>query len=109
MLFKGVVMPHVEASPEYAAAILGLFGSLLTPYLLVWQTTSRREMASHGSVPMGSLEHQVGGMVTVLLSFCIIVSAAAVLHIEQTGDLTTVQAAQALPRRLADMARFCSP
>lgn len=96
VLFKGVVLPHVEASPDYAAAILAIFGSLLTPYLLVWQTTSRREMAVHGSVPMGSLEHQVGGMVTVLLSFCITVSAAAVLHIEHTGDMTTLQAAQAL-------------
>jgi Mn2+/Fe2+ NRAMP family transporter len=96
VLVRGVFMPHVIASPDYAAAILAIFGSLLTPYLLVWQTTSRREMASHGPVPMGSLEHQFGGLVTILLSFCIIVSSAAVLHLGQGEDLTTLQAAQAL-------------
>ncbi len=96
VLLKGVFLPRVLASSDYAGAILAIFGSLLTPYLLVWQTTSRREMASHGPVVMGSLEHQFGGLVTILLSFCIIVSAAAVLHVPVAEDMTTSQAALAL-------------
>jgi len=96
VLLQGVIFPHVLPSGDYAAAILGIFGSLLTPYLLIWQTTSRREMATHGPVQMGSLVHQFGGLVTVLLSFCIIVSSASVLHISGASDLTTAEAAKAL-------------
>ena len=97
VLVKSVFLPHVFASSDYAEAILAMFGSLLTPYLLVWQTTSRREMTPasprHGSVAMGSPEHQFGGLVTILLSFCIVIAAAATLH---PGDLTMTEAAQAL-------------
>jgi Mn2+/Fe2+ NRAMP family transporter len=96
VLMRGVFLPQVAANSAYAGAILAIFGSLLTPYLLVWQTTSRREMASHGPVVMGSLEHQFGGLVTILLSFTIIVAAAATLHISAAADMTTTQAAEAL-------------
>ena len=96
VLMKGVFLPHVEATTDYTAAVLAIFGSLLTPYVLVWQTTSRRELASHGPVAMGSTEHKAGGLVTVLLSFCIVVASASVLHIDAPRDLTTTQAAQAL-------------
>ncbi|MBV9669465.1 MAG: divalent metal cation transporter [Acidobacteriales bacterium] len=96
ILAQGVLFPRVAPTPDYAAAILGIFGSLLTPYLLVWQTSSRREMATHGPVQMGSAEHRFGGMITILLSFCIIVSAASVLHLTSPTDMSTSDAAKAL-------------
>ncbi|MEO8726231.1 MAG: divalent metal cation transporter [Acidobacteriaceae bacterium] len=107
-LAKSVFLPRIMASPDYAAGILAVFGSLLTPYLLVWQTTSRREMiappatailADAGPAALGPMvehrAHQFGGLLTIMLSFCIMVAAAVTLHLSG-GDLTMAEAAGAL-------------
>ena len=92
----GTFIPRVRPSADYAAAIVGLMGSLLTPYVLVWQTSSRREQAvSGGEAPHGAEGH-AGTFVTTLLAYCVIVSSASVLHLAHPVDMTTMQAAQAL-------------
>jgi Mn2+/Fe2+ NRAMP family transporter len=89
------VMPRVSHDPGYVAALVGLFGSLLTPYVLVWQTSSRRESAEQGEHLHGAESH-AGGVVTCLLAYCIIVAAGSVLHIPNATEMTTQQAAEAL-------------
>ena len=39
----GTIIPHVQHGSAYAAAMVAIFGSLLTPYVVVWQTSSRSE------------------------------------------------------------------
>jgi Mn2+/Fe2+ NRAMP family transporter len=75
---------------------VGLFGSLLTPYVLVWQTSSRREHAQLGQETPHEAQSQAGTFVTSVLSFSIIVAAGSVLRIPHPLDMTTVQAAEAL-------------
>jgi Mn2+/Fe2+ NRAMP family transporter len=89
------VMPRVSHDPGYVAALVGIFGSLLTPYVLVWQTSSRREYAEHGEHLYGAESH-AGGIVTCLLAYSIIVAAGSMLHMPNASDMTTRQAAAAL-------------
>lgn len=88
--------PQVFATSSYAAAIVGMFGSLLTPYVLVWQTSSRREQAVSGGERPHGLESHAGTLVTTLLSFSVMVAAGTVLHIPAPIEMTTRQAALAL-------------
>ena len=41
-LLRGIFIPHITATPAYAVAVIALFGSLLTPDVIVWQTSSQR-------------------------------------------------------------------
>jgi Mn2+/Fe2+ NRAMP family transporter len=95
----GTFIPRLHATADYTQAVLALFGSLLTPYVLVWQTSSRRDQRASGQEVHGS-EHHTGAFVTTVLCFSIVVVAAAVLHPAMStrlaGDLTTRQAAEAL-------------
>jgi len=87
-------IPRILPNPEYAWAIVGLFGSLLTPYVLVWQTSSRREQ----SAAVDANEHRMGTFVCAGLCFAIIVAAATVLRNPQFAQipLSTRLAARAL-------------
>jgi len=99
------VLPHVDRSPQYIAAVVGLFGSLLTPYVLVWQTSSRAREHAGEDTPHEA-QSQAGTFVTTVLSFSIIVAAGSVLHIPRPLDMTTMQAAEALRPAVGDFGRL---
>jgi Mn2+/Fe2+ NRAMP family transporter len=86
-------IPHVAG---YPAAVVAILGSLLTPYVLVWQTSSRREEALAGTHSLTGAEHHAGTIVTTVLCYSIMVAAATVLHTSLAEDLTTRMAASAL-------------
>jgi Mn2+/Fe2+ NRAMP family transporter len=90
------IFPQIPRGPGYPAAVVAIFGSLLTPYVLVWQTSSRREEALAGTHSIGGAEHHAGTIVTTVLCYSIMVAAATVLPIPVTGDMTTRMAAAAL-------------
>lgn len=92
----GTLVPRVTPTPGYIAGMVGLLGSLLTPYVLVWQTSSRREQAAIGQHTPHEAQSRAGTVVTTLLSFSIIVAAGSVLRIPNPVDMTTTQAAEAL-------------
>jgi Mn2+/Fe2+ NRAMP family transporter len=89
-------VPRVQGGPEYVDAIVGIFGSLLTPYVIVWQTSSRREQAVMGEDGAHEAQSRAGTVVSTLLAYSVMLSAAAVLHFPRPVDMTTTQAAQAL-------------
>jgi Mn2+/Fe2+ NRAMP family transporter len=94
-LALGTFIPRAVRSTDYIATLVGLFGSLLTPYILVWQTSSRGEHASSGG-DLHEAESHAGSFVTTVLCFSIIVAAASVLRMPNPVDMTTRQAAEAL-------------
>ncbi len=98
----GTFFPHIGRDAGYTEALIGIMGSLLTPYILVWQTSSRREAAMHGDVDAEAESH-MGTFVTTILSFSIIVAAGSVLHIAQPVNMTTSDAAQALAPVAGDL------
>ena len=89
-------MPRMGKDPGYIEAVVGLFGSLLTPYVLVWQTSSRREHAVIGEEHPTDAESHMGTFVVSILSFSVMVAAASVLHLAHPVDMTTREAAEAL-------------
>lgn len=103
-VLRQALVPRMYASSEYAMATIAIFGSLLTPYLLVWQTSSRREGALTGD-QLHESEHRMGTLVTTVLCFSIIVAAATVLRgsMSISGDLTTRHAARALAPVVGDL------
>jgi Mn2+/Fe2+ NRAMP family transporter len=105
-LLLSTVVPRVVRDPAYPATVVAILGSLLTPYVLVWQTSSRREHAVTGgeSPPQG--EPHMGSFVTTLLAYCVIVAAASVIRLPHPVDMTTRQAAEALRPAAGDYGQF---
>jgi Mn2+/Fe2+ NRAMP family transporter len=95
-LMMKTFLPRMGKDPGYVAAIVALFGSLLTPYVLLWQTSSRREHAAIGVEHPTDAESHMGTFVVTLLSFSVMVSSASVLHLAHPVDMTTREAAEAL-------------
>ena len=89
------VFPHIPHGAGYPETVVAIFGALLTPYVLVWQTSSRREDALAGGIP-GGAEHRAGAVVTTVLCYSIMVAAGTVLQSTLGSELTTRQAASAL-------------
>jgi Mn2+/Fe2+ NRAMP family transporter len=85
-------VPHISHSKHLLDGMVAIFGSLLTPYILLWQASSRTDP-----------EHQhhhadahTATLVSCVLFFSITVAAASVLHLREPVDMTTRQAAEAL-------------
>jgi Mn2+/Fe2+ NRAMP family transporter len=95
-LLIGTLVPRVRPGSEYVTAMIGLFGSLLTPYVLVWQTSSRGEHALIGDRKYNDAESQAGTFASTVLSYSIVVASAMVLNLPKPVDMTTRQAAAAL-------------
>lgn len=90
------LFPRIPHGVGYPETVVAIFGSLLTPYVLVWQTSSRREEALAGASSPGGAEHRAGTIVTTVLCYSIMVTAGTVLRIPAGSDLTTRMAASAL-------------
>lgn len=94
-------LPSITSGAGYPAAVLAIFGSLLTPYVLVWQTRSgktelRAEAASTG--------HRAGVVVTTVLCYAIMVAAGTLLQVSRLGDLSMRMAADALTPAVGPLA-----
>lgn len=93
-LVKGILLPHINLSSAFVIGVIALFGSLLTPDVLVWQTSSRRdEKATGGGFNSG--ESKAGTLVAALISLSVIVAASS-LHVSDPAHMSTLTAAQAL-------------
>ena len=90
-LLKGIFLPHVSSSPEYAISVVALFGSLLTPDVIVWQTSSRRDR--NRAAP--ATDSHAGTFVAVLVSLSAVICANA-LNVSDPGSMTIRLAATAL-------------
>lgn len=92
----GTLLPRVTRDAGYLQAMVALFGALLTPYIIVWQTGSRREAAVTGELEPHGAEPHAGAFVTTLLCYSVVVAAGSVLRMQHPADMTTAQAALAL-------------
>lgn len=94
LLFSTAV-PTIPRNPGYASAAIALFGSLLTPYVLVWKTSARRERAERKLLLPGTYSY-TGRIVTCALAYSIIVATGSVLHLPFASNMTTSRAADSL-------------
>jgi Mn2+/Fe2+ NRAMP family transporter len=93
-LATGVLLPHIRMTGAYFMAAIALFGSLLTPDVIVWQTSTKRDLPP-GVANAHYTESRAGTIVACLISFCVIVCASH-LHITDPSLMTTRTAAEAL-------------
>ncbi len=93
-LARGVFLPRIQPSTAYMMGVVAVFGSLLTPDVIVWQTSSRR------GVPEGLAEAHVseshaGTVVACLISLSAMI-AASHLQVPDPAGMTTRAASEAL-------------
>ena len=97
-LIGDVFAPHMQATADYAENIVALFGSFLTPYIIIWQTSSRSDPEHEYHAADSFLSTGV----TFVLACSIMIAASAVLHFDHASDMTTRQAAEALRPAVGD-------
>jgi Mn2+/Fe2+ NRAMP family transporter len=90
-LVSGIFMPRFAHGTGYVMAVIAVFGSLLTPDVIVWQTSSKRE----GGVAFHTDESRYGCIVAVFISLSAII-ASSHMQVTNLGVMTTRQAAQTL-------------
>lgn len=90
-LVGGVFRPAFAHGTGYIMAVIAVFGSLLTPDVIVWQTTTKSE----GGAAFHSDESRYGCIVAVFVSLSAII-ASSHMHVANASEMTTRQAAMAL-------------
>lgn len=93
-LARAILLPQVEATSAYSMAVIAVFGSLLTPDVIVWQTSSKREIPLSAD-PAHQTESHAGTFVATLVSLSAIVVAAS-FHVSDPAAITTRSASQSL-------------
>ncbi|HET9741308.1 MAG TPA: divalent metal cation transporter [Terriglobales bacterium] len=97
-LLRDTFVPSMQGTADYAENIVALFGSFLTPYIIIWQTSSRSD-PEHQHY---AAESVLSTAVTFVLACSIIIAASAVLHLNQAAQMTTRQPAEALRPAVGD-------
>lgn len=93
-LGKGILLPRMPLNSGYMMGVVAVFGSLLTPDVIVWQTSSRRGLPKSVAQAHVSESH-AGTFVACLISLCAMI-AASHLHVADPSSMSTRTASQAL-------------
>jgi len=93
-LARGVFLPRMEGSTAYMMGVVAVFGSLLTPDIIVWQTSSRRGLPE-GLAQAHVSESHAGTLVACLISLSAMI-AASHLQVPNPTSMTTRTASEAL-------------
>jgi Mn2+/Fe2+ NRAMP family transporter len=93
-LAVNVLLPRIQGNSDYMMAVVAVFGSLLTPDVIVWQTSSKRGLPQ-GLAQAHVSESHAGTVVACLISLCAMI-AASHLHVADASNMTTRTASEAL-------------
>ena len=89
-----VLVPRIQLNSSYMMGVIAVFGSLLTPDVIVWQTSSRRGLPQ-GVAQAHISEPHAGTFVACMISLCAMV-AASHLHVPNPSAMSIRSAADAL-------------
>jgi Mn2+/Fe2+ NRAMP family transporter len=98
-LLHQVFAPQLANKPHLVDGVVALFGALLTPYIVFWQTSSRTDPAHEPH----RADAYAATLVAAVLGISIIVASASVLHFSKPVDMTVLQAAQVLRPVVGDL------
>jgi len=93
-LASGVLLPRIQMNTEYMMGVVAVFGSLLTPDVIVWQTSSRRGLPE-GVAQAHVSESHAGTFVACMISLCAMI-AASQIHVADPSSMSTRTASEAL-------------
>jgi Mn2+/Fe2+ NRAMP family transporter len=91
-LLKAAFIPRIQPTTDFVENIVALFGSLLTPYIIIWHASSRTDPGHE----QDNSDSKIATVIAFALASSIIIASAAVLHLDHPSDMTTRQAAEAL-------------
>ncbi|HWG86193.1 MAG TPA: divalent metal cation transporter, partial [Candidatus Acidoferrales bacterium] len=72
---SGVLIPRIESSQAYTMGVVAVFGSLLTPDVIVWQTSSRRGLPE-GVAQAHVTDSHAGTFVACVISLSAMIAAS---------------------------------
>jgi len=109
---KATVLPPIQWKADYLTAIVAVLGTTISPYLFSWQAAQEVEELRQvnereplrSAVKQGpdalrriAMDTTVGMVISNVIAFCIILTAAAVLHAHGKTDIqSSSDAAEAL-------------
>jgi Mn2+/Fe2+ NRAMP family transporter len=93
-LAQGIFLPRMQANTAYMMGVVAVFGSLLTPDVIVWQTSSRRGLPE-GLAEAHVSESHAGTIVACLISLSAMI-AASHLQVPDPASMSTRAASEAL-------------
>ncbi len=93
-LARGIFLPKLQANTAYMMGVVAVFGSLLTPDVIVWQTSSKRGLPE-GLAQAHVSESQAGTLVACLISLSAMI-AASHLQVADPTRMTPRAASEAL-------------
>lgn len=93
-LARGIFWPRIQANTGYMMGVVAVFGSLLTPDVIVWQTSSRRGLPE-GLAEAHVSESHAGTLVACLISLSAMI-AASHLQVPDPASMSTRDASEAL-------------
>jgi Mn2+/Fe2+ NRAMP family transporter len=119
-VLRSLVLPPITWSAQYAVGLVALLGTTISPYLFCWQaaqeveemeSSKRRKPLRKAPKQAPSALRRIGidttaGMIfSNLISFCIILTTAVVLHAHGRIEIqTSAEAAEALRPLAGDLA-----
>lgn len=93
-LARDVFLPRMQVNSGYMMGVVAIFGSLLTPDVIVWQTSSKRGLPE-GLAKAHVTESHAGTFVACVISLSAMI-AASHLHVADPASMTTRAASEAL-------------
>jgi Mn2+/Fe2+ NRAMP family transporter len=93
-LAKDVLLPRMQVNAGYMMGVVAIFGSLLTPDVIVWQTSSKRGLPE-GLAKAHVTESHAGTFVACVISLSAMI-AASHMHVADPSTMTTRAASEAL-------------
>lgn len=93
-VLSGIVVPKIQMDRDYMMGVVAVFGSLLTPDVIVWQTSSRRGLP-RGVAQAHVGESHAGTFIACVISLSAMV-AASHLQVPDPSRMSLRDAAEAL-------------
>ncbi len=98
------LIPHIQLNAEFAAMLVAILGTTISPYLFFWQANMEKEEIIHKNIIVSNrmlkamrLDIKIGMIFSNIIMYFIILTAATVFHQNKIFQINTVHdAAQAL-------------
>src|SRR5947209_2423181 len=93
-LIRGIVWPHQALTSAYFMGVVAVFGSLLTPDIIVWQASTKKDIQT-GVKHAHIKESRAGALIACVISLSAIIASSQVA-VANPSSMSTRQAADAL-------------
>lgn len=102
-IFHSTFVPHIEFTPAYAAMLVAILGTTISPYMFFWQAAeeveeiedAERDGRNHRSLRTLRIDNAVGMTISQVGSWFMMVTTGTVLHFNGVTNIETAADAAA--------------